>query len=814
MSANLTDVRLSTPQLSGDAALAEVRPGAVGELDGTALVGAVQTLTVSAVGAEGEPECVVPSAVIHIGRDLGTTRLPVGENAVVTVGEYFRAGGTENNHRRELSAGGQRLHVLVDDVVVNGRADLSSGIGYETVQREDLTDRAAVRRIGRQPRRRSRSRSDGRHGKKQPTGSLPAGRWQTRTKQAEATRQGKGLRSHAPRLRAAAGAVDQGLMGSMFIRRTQTRRTEDGKPYFSHRLVHAERLGSSVRQRTLLNLGRHFDIPQADWPLLCARINDALSGQAPLVADCPPAVEEEAQRIAAQLIARGAAAPTAGLTDVQPVDVDSLRLVRPRSVGVEQVGLWALEQLDLPALLTRLGVNGALRSAATGAIVGRLAAPASERATHRWLQERSGLGELLGVDFETVGAMQLYRASDVLVKHREAIEAHLFDRAMGLFDLQPTVTLYDLTNTYFEGEASDQPQAQRGHSKEKRSDCPLLTLGLMLDASGFVRRSKVFAGNVREHRTLAGMLEALEAPVGALVVMDRGVATDACVTWLRDNGYRYLVVSRERHRRFDADAAVSLQTQSDQTVHMHKVVSTDPDEVRLYCYSEERANKERGIVERFAARFETALTKLNDGLSRPRAHKRLDQVWQRIGRLKAKHSRVASHYQITVTANEAGDQAVAVNWTRRPQDGSMVTHPGVYCLRSSETDWNEDALWRTYTTLTDVEAVFRSLKSELGLRPIYHRKPARADGHLFITVIAYQLVQVIRTRLRARREHARWTTLRRVLEGQQRVTATFRRPDGRTLHVRTATQAEPDQRAIYDALGVDPHPGGVRKTLV
>ena len=123
-------------------------------------------------------------------------------------------------------------------------------------------------------------------------------------------------------------------------------------------------------------------------------------------------------------------------------------------------------------------------------------------------------------------------------------------------------------------------------------------------------------------------------------------------------------------------------------------------------------------------------------------------------------------------------------------------------------------MWRTYTTLTDVEAVFRSLKSELGLRPIYHRKPARADGHLFITVIAYQLVQVIRTRLRARREHARWTTLRRVLEGQQRVTATFRRPDGRTLHVRTATQAEPDQRAIYDALGVDPHPGGVRKTLV
>ena len=514
----------------------------------------------------------------------------------------------------------------------------------------------------------------------------------------------------------------------MFIRRTQTRRTEDGQPYFSHRLVHSERVGKSVRQRTLLNLGRHFDIPQAQWPLLCTRIDDVLTGQTPLVADYPPAVEHEAQRIAAQLVARGApvGGTTAEPTDVQPVDVDSLRLARPRSVGVEQVGLWALEQLGLPALLTRLGVNGALRAAAAGAIVGRLAHPASERATHRWLQARSGVGELLGVDFETVSAMQLYRASDALVKHREAIEAHLFDKAMGLFDLQPTVTLYDLTNTYFEGEASEQPQAKRGHSKEKRSDCPLLTLGLMLDASGFVRRSKVFAGNVREHRTLAGMLEALQAPAGALVVMDRGVATDACVTWLREHGYRYLVVSRERHRQFDAEAAVAVQTQSKQTVHLHKAVSTDPDEVRLYCYSEERAEKERGIVERFATRFEAALTKLHEGLARPRAHKRLEQVWQRIGRLKAQHTRVASHYQIAVTADETGERAVAVTWNRRPQDGSMLTHPGVYCLRSSETDWDEDTLWRTYTTLTDVEAVFRALKSELGLRP--HLPPQAAAG--------------------------------------------------------------------------------------
>ena len=134
-------------------------------------------------------------------------------------------------------------------------------------------------------------------------------------------------------------------------------------------------------------------------------------------------------------------------------------------------------------------------------------------------------------------------------------------------------------------------------------------------------------------------------------------------------------------------------------------------------------------------------------------------VWQRrIGRLKTKHSRAAKHHQIDVTADETGERATAVTWTRRPKDGSMATHPGVYCLRSSETDWDEDALWRTYTTLTDVEAVFRSLKSELGLRPIYHRKPRRADGHLFLTVKAAHGLLPALARAGRRRHRARRTS--------------------------------------------------------
>ena len=607
----------------------------------------------------------------------------------------------------------------------------------------------------------------------------------------------------------------------MFIRRTKTRQTTNGKSYYSHRLVRSERDGSKVRQRTILNLGRHFGVAQDDWPLLCQRLDQLLDAQHTLVPlACSEIVEREAQRVLAQLLlrqreVRGETPETTLEADaIQAVDVESLELLRPRSVGVEHVGLWAMQQVGLIPLLAQLGLNGPQRAAVVGSIIGRMAVPGSERSTHRWLGQRSALGELLGCDFETMNLMQLYRASDLLMQHRAEIERQVFDQALDLFGLGTTVTLYDLTNTYFEGEAGGQPKARRGRSKEKRSDCPLLTLGLVLDGSGFVRRSEVFAGNVGESTTLKAMLDGLGAPPGALVVMDRGVATEANLSWLRQQRYRYLVVSRERKRQFDATQVTTIETASGQQVQLHKVVSEDATEVRLYCYSAARAAKEQGITQRFSERFERDLQKLADGLTRPRTRKGLDQLWQRIGRLKEKSHGVAQHYKIDLIADDSGNKAVALNWEKQPVNGTMQTHPGVYCLRSNETDWDEETLWRTYMMLTDLEAVFRSLKSELGLRPIFHHKQIRADGHLFITVLAYQLVQLIRRRLNKGDELACWHTLRQTLAGQQRVTASFRRPDGRALHVRKATQAEPDQRAIYDALGIDPSPGGIKKMVV
>jgi transposase len=607
----------------------------------------------------------------------------------------------------------------------------------------------------------------------------------------------------------------------MFIRRSPTRNKASGESYFTFRLVRSERIGGKVRQVTLLNLGRHFPVAQDDWPLLCGRIEELIGGQASLLpVELAASAERLGQRYAALLVARAVPPPSANAeaaaakaSPAVAVDVGSLELVRPRSVGVEHVGLWALTTLGIVELLTEVGLNGVQRAAVIGNLIGRMAAPGSERATWQWLCQTSALGELLDVDYEGLSLMRLYRASDQLMRHRETIESHLFGRVRDLFGLDETITLYDLTNTYFEGAAAAQPQAQRGRSKEKRSDCPLVTLGLVLDGSGFVRRSRVLAGNAVEAHTLQGMLQGLNAAPGALVVMDRGIATAANLRWLVEQGYRYLVVSRSGGRQFDPEQALAIATASGETLRVQKVLNGDGTEVRLYCHSPGREQKENAITARFITRFETGLQKLADGLTQPRGEKRLDRLQERIGRLKATSHGIGQHYQIELEADATGQKAVALRWQQQPVPGTMLTDPGVYCLASNETGWDEETLWRVYMMLTDLEAVFRCFKSELGLRPIFHAKQVRTEGHLFITVLAYQCVHLIRTELKKHGIDASWASLRQILAVQRRVTATFRQEDGRTLNVRKSTRAEPDLLNIYQALGLDAAPGGTRKLI-
>ena len=611
----------------------------------------------------------------------------------------------------------------------------------------------------------------------------------------------------------------------MFIRRTQTRNRTSGQPYTTHRLVQSVRVGSAVKQSTLLNLGSHFDLPKQEWPALARRIDELMQGQCPLLdATLSEMAQALAQRYAAQLIAmQPSAASITTLEAAQPdpgepgryqeVDLDSLDLVRPRSVGVEHAALSVMRQCGFEDKLAELGLNRPQIAAAVGNIVARMAHPGSELATHAWLQQRSALGELIGYDYEAMDLNRLYRAQDALYKHREALQDHLFTQAQSIFGFGETVTLYDLTNTYFEGVAAGVGKAKRGHSKESRSDCPLVTLAMALDGSGFPRRSRVFAGNASEPATLKDMLTGLGAPPGATVVMDAGIATEANLTWLRSQGYHYVVVSRLRERQFDPALATEVQTAGDVTIKIQRVID-EQGHALLYCHSPAREQKDRAIDAAKAAGFEAVLVKLQTGLSKPRGTKDVAKIMERLGLAKQRYARAAQHYQVEVTKDDTGTQVRAITWSIRIKPGSAAMHPGVYCLRTTLVALDNATLWRTYTMLTNLESVFRSLKTDLGLRPVFHHIDRRVEGHLFISVLAYHFVHALRLRLKERGIDDSWETLRETLATQQRVTATFQRRDGRTVHVRKATRPEPHHQKVTEILELAPNPGGTHRVLV
>lgn len=604
----------------------------------------------------------------------------------------------------------------------------------------------------------------------------------------------------------------------MYIRRTSIKSRKDGGQYYTYRLVESKRTEKGVRQQTLLNIGVDFPLPRDRWPDLTKRIEEILSGQHSLF-EIDRDIEKLAQGYASRIVLSHQDVKDSNGTEYREVDLNSVETSRPRSVGGEHITLEALRFLELDTKLNDLGFNGPQTAAAIGTIIGRACNPGSELATHTWLQERSALGELIDYDFDSLSLYSMYQISDQLLGEQAALERHLYKWECNLFGLQETITLYDLTNTYFEGQCKGNSLAAHGHSKEKRSDCPLVTLGLVLDSSGFPRHTHVYEGNVTESKTLSEMLSALEkgrspASQKPTVVMDAGIATEDNIEWLKEHLYPYLVVSRKKHREFDKEASVIVKKDTDCTVRAQKVFDEERKETLLYCHSTMREKKDQAIGDRFISRFEDELKKLHNGLPIKRRLKNYDKIMVKIGRLRQKYSRVSRQYTIVVKQDEKSGNATSIKWQRKPAPETTDTYPGVYCLRTSQTGWDETTLWNTYTMLTDLESVFRSLKSELGLRPVHHQISKRVSGHLFITVLAYHLVHTIRYRLKQAGIHSSWSTLRKILSSQTRVTVSMQCKSGGAVHIRKSTRPEANQQEIYSALGIKGQPGNTVKVAI
>ena len=601
----------------------------------------------------------------------------------------------------------------------------------------------------------------------------------------------------------------------MFFRRTKAANGPDGKSYYTYRLVENQRVGTKIRQKTVLNLGANWDVPQSDWKAVAQRV-EAVQQRQISCFEYPKHVESAAQSIVNRLRARDLNGDKLATGSVVTVDLDTMKHTDVRSVGCERLCLQALEDLQLGRTLEELGMSELDTRRALALVAAKMIHPASERETSRWIKDNRSLPELLGLtrprDLER---KTLYRVGDCLWKRQAEIEKHLFRRERDLLNIPATIVFYDLTNSHYTGQHDDQRLRRFGRSKQRRNDCPLVTLALVLDEMGFPRSSEILPGNVGEAKTLEAALESLEEVHGCrdpnnrpTVVMDAGIATDDNLQLLKEKGYDWICIS-SGVRKAPPDRAPdsTLRTQAKHLVEAWRI--SDEDELKLYARSEGRRQTEASILARRRSKLEAELQSLHDGLSLPRRMKRHDRVLEKIGRLKERYSGVASQYKIRIERTD--DTATAVRFKRQDKADVADAAAGSCVLRTSHTDWEAEKILRTYWRLTDLENTFRQLKSELGMRPIWHNTDARISAHLFITVLAYHAVHLIRTRLRKNDINLRWDSIRNRMEPWRRITTTQQTPTGQQVVVRQ--DARPSDEAATIARHVNVHVGAYRQRL-
>ena len=571
------------------------------------------------------------------------------------------------------------------------------------------------------------------------------------------------------------------------------------------------RTEKGVRQKLVLSLGV-LALPHKQWPRLSKRIETIIKGQQSLFEETTE-IEELARKFAQRIIQKHALVLDCDGEHFETVDIQSLQNYRVRRIGAERPGLDFFKKLHLHDCLKTCGLSKRQIEIAMLLIIGRLVHPGSERHLHSWAQHLSGLDELINTDFDHLSLNSLYKVSDLLFENKTAIEAHLRTRENDLFSLTETIILYDLTNTYLEGGAASNPKAKFGRSKEKRKDCRLLTLGLVIDSKGFPKISQVFAGNQSEPETLLNMIKTLHQQdttntTKPTVVIDAGIATEENLKALKDH-YHYIAVSRKKFEVPDTENCIVLKETKQNKVEATRICGDD--EVVLYCKSNLKQKKERSMQGRLQQNFEEQLSNLVKSIHKKGCTNRYDKVLERLGRLKEKYKQIARFYQIHVEEKDGFASRITWDYLKEQADKRFS---GAYFLRTDRTDLSEKTIWSIYIMLTQLEDAFRTLKTDLQLRPVFHQKEHRSDAHIFITLLAYHLLHSIRCYLKQKDINLSWRKLRERMSTHSRITNRMKTKSGDMLFIRKCSHPEDFHKMIYDALGLDHTPCKTKKYMM
>jgi transposase len=617
----------------------------------------------------------------------------------------------------------------------------------------------------------------------------------------------------------------------MFIREYKQRNKKTNEIYVKHKLVTSVRTDKGPRQRVIMPLGT-LTVPRIDWKRLAHALECRITGQQSLLKDNDADLELLALKLVsnndlskslevlreAKLEEQAILLKKPDRSRYVPIDLSSVRMKETRGLGAELLCMKAWEMLGFAEILKKLKFSVISISLTMALLFGRMISPGSERHTIEWVWKRSALQELPGVsNIKKCSKNRFYEVADELYIYKDQIEDMLYRREREIFPhSESTIYLYDITNTYLEGHGLNNPLAERGHCKSKRFDCPLIMLSLVVGDDGMPICSQIYKGNQSEPETMETMMKRLfqrlhgsQIPLfKPTVAMDRGIATDENVKWLRDNGYNYIVIKREddseEYRQLFEECRDTFELISSNrgaygdvnNVYVHKE-QISGDICRVLCFSEGKERKEKAIAGNKGDPFLEDIEGFRESI-RKGTIKNPDKIKNKLQRIIIKHGRRSAKYEVSLEITDG--KITGISLVKKKEEVEPLY--GCYVIESTITNMSSKEIWNLYMTLSRVESAFRSMKEKLGMRPLYHQTEDRTAAHLFITVLAYHLLATIENLMKQQRDTRDWGTLRKVMSTLMRGTVTMRDDQGAMYNLRLSGEPEDEHQDILDKLGI------------
>ncbi len=601
----------------------------------------------------------------------------------------------------------------------------------------------------------------------------------------------------------------------MFIREVKKQRSKDSKVFYQYNLVQTARVEGKVKQRVILYLGsdtllRNKENREAVLQILKAKIfgqKDIFPANVSTLLNRLGLSYYEKYRIKYQDTESNPTSipPAPDRAEFHNIDILGLEVDDTTTFGAEHLCKQVLDKLKLKECLLACGMNPTAADSALISIAARALFSSSEYKTAQILAMNSGLKECFAHQ-ATITHRSLYHSADSLYAHQEKINAFLHTQTTGMFDLDDKLVIFDISNTYFETRKQGSKIAAYGRSKEKRYDCPLVVFTGVINAQGFIRHARIYEGNKADVDTIEDMLADLEKHCTAgnrpTVVMDAGIASEDNLALVAQKGYQYICVSRSKIKDYEIDTTkqvIALTNRGHEKVTLNIFKPKGYGDTWMRVESEAKRKKEQSMDQKLSKRFEEDLTSTQTAIGKKGGIKRIEKVWERIGRIKERHNRVSGRYEITV--EELQGLATQLLWTRKPASKSKEDKSaGIYFIRTNHQSTNEKELWQIYNTIREVEGTFRCLKSDLNIRPVHHQNDERIESHIYLTILAYQLVNTIRYMLKKKNISHDWNNIRRIMNTQTIQTIVLP-TDKKDIHLRKPARPIKEVQQIYDACG-------------